>query len=253
MKKKLLVILFAGLLMVSATACGGGDTEDGTDTGIDTSVVIPVGTGDAAVVTDDNGNIITTPIDDETRAPDDDLISEENPTFTDVEKTLYVWVATATIRTETIIDTENAVAWPTEGTTLTATGESDNWYRITYEGETRYIAKTVAGDYAAITGMTAVDNEEIEISADVNVRTYPSTEGGDLTIRGGLKKGDKVTRVAKGETWSCILYEVTSETETDAEGNPAKEFKQYFIINECIKSETTTDAATEATTEEVKA
>ncbi len=249
MKKTLLVVLLAGLLMISATACGGGSSEEGTGTGNDTNVMIPVGTGDVVVDTDEEGNIVPPPVEDNTQAPEDDNISETNPTFTDVEKTLFVWVATATIRTETVIDTENAVAWPTEGTTLTATGESDNWYRITYEGETRYIAKTVAGDYAAITGMTTVDNEEIEISADVNVRTYPSTEGGDLTIRGGLKKGAKVTRVAKGETWSCILYEVTSETETDAEGNPAKEFKQYFIINECIASET----ATEASTEEVKA
>ena len=247
MKKTLLAALLAGLLIISATACGG--SKEGDETGNNTDVIIPMGTGEVIVGTDDEGNIVTTPVENNTQAPVEDNISESNPTFTEVKKTVYVWVATATIRTQTVIDSENAVAWPVEGTTLTVTGESDNWYRITYEGDTRYIAKTVAGDYAAIQGMTAVDNEEIEISADVNVRTYPSTEGGDLTIRGGLKKGDKVTRVAKGETWSCILFEVTSETETDAEGKPAKTFKQYFIINECIKSE----AAAETSTEEVKA
>ena len=236
--KKLLIVLFAGLLLVSAVACTDPGSGDDTGNGTDTSIVIPNGTGDnTGIVTDDNGNVVTNPVEDNTQAPEDN-ISEADPTFTDCDKTLYIWVATATIRSATVIGEENGVAWPTEGTTLKCTGESKNWYRIEYEGETAYIAKTVAGDYAAITGMTSVDNEEIEISADVNVRTYPSTEGGNLTIRGALKKGTKVTRVAKGENWSCILFSVESESETDAEGKPAVEVKQYFIVNECIKDAT---------------
>lgn len=244
MKKKLLVILMASLLLVSAAACNNesGDKENESDTNIQ----IPVGTGDndTGVVTDENGEPVTDT--DETSPSVGDNISESDPTFTDCQKTLYVWTAVATVRTATVIEDGNAIAWPTEGTTLTATGESANWYRIDYEGKTCYIAKTVAGDYALIQGMTAVDNEEIEISADVNVRTFPSAEGGDKTIRGTLSKGTKVTRVAKGETWSCILYTVKSETETTADGQPVETVKQYFIINDCIKSadaETTTEAA----------
>ena len=233
--KKLLVVLFAALLLVSAAACSQEGQGDETGTGTDTSVQIPVGTGDVVVGTDENGNIVTTPVEDATQAPVQDNISEADPTFTDCDKTLYVWVATATIRSATVIGEENGIAWPTEGTTLKCTGESKNWYRVEYEEKTAYIAKTVAGDYAAITGMTEVDNEEIEISADVNVRTFPSTDGGDLTIRGGLQKGTKVTRVAKGETWSCILFAVESESETDAEGKPVVTMKKYFIVNECIK------------------
>ncbi len=236
--KKLLVILFAGLLLVSAVACSSDGNGDDTGNGTDTSVQIPVGTGDVIVGTDEYGSTVTTPVEDGTKAPAEDNISENNPSFTDCDKTLYVWVATATIRSATVIGEENGIAWPTEGTTLKCTGESQNWYRIEHEGETAYIAKTVAGDYAEITGMTTVDNEEIEISADVNVRTFPSTDGGNLTIRGGLKKGTKVTRVAKGEKWSCILFTVVSETETDAEGKPVEEVKQYFIVNECIKDAT---------------
>lgn len=240
--KKLLVVLFAALLLVSAAACSQEGNGNDTGAGTDTSVQIPVGTGNVIVGTDENGNTVTTPVEDATKAPDN--VSEADPTFTDCDKTLYVWVATATIRSGTVLDEENGVAWPTEGTTLKCTGESKNWYRIEHEGETAYIAKTVAGDYAAITGMTEVDNEEIEISADVNVRTFPSTDGGDLTIRGGLKKGTKVTRVAKGDKWSCILFAVESETETDAEGKPVVTMKKYFIVNECIKDATEgTDAA----------
>ena len=241
--KKLLVVLFAALLLVSAAACSDQGQGDETGTGTDTTVQIPVGTGDVIVGTDENGNIVTTPVEDATQAPVQDNVSEPNATFTDCDKTLYVWVATATVRSDTVIGEENGIAWPTEGTTLKCTGESKNWYRIEYEEKTAYIAKTVAGDYAAISGMTAVDNEEIEISANVNVRTYPSTDGGDLTLRGTLTKGTKVTRVAKGEAWSCILFAVESETETDAEGKPVVTMKQYFIVNECIKDAT---AGTEA-------
>lgn len=244
--KKLLIVLFAGLLLVSAVACSGSGDGEETGSSTDTNIVIPNGTGDNTdIVTDAEGNVVTDPVEDSTQAPPQDNISETNPTFTDCDKTLYVWVATATIRSATVLGEENGIAWPTEGTTLKCTGESQNWYRIEYEDKTAYIAKTVAGDYAAITGMTTVDNEEIEISADVNVRTYPSTEGGDLTLRGTLTKGTKVTRVAKGENWSCILFTVVSETETDAEGNPAEEIKQYFIVNECIKDSASTEAVTE--------
>lgn len=252
--KKTLIVLFAALLLVSATACGGDGNE--SDTTVGTGVTSPIGTGDttntAEEITNEFGEVVTNPDATETQPAEQDDISEENPTFTDVNKTLYVWSAVATVRTSTVIeaDNKNAIGWPSEGTTLVADGESANWYRIKYDGETRYIAKTVVGDNAVIEAFTSVENEEIEISADVNVRSFPSTEGGSLTIRGALKKGTKVTRVGKGDGWSCILYEVTSEIETDAEGNPVKEIKQYYISNTCIVGEDGT--ATEAATEEVK-
>ena len=247
MKKKLLVVLLAALLLLTAVACG--NDKPGENTGDESGIQIPLNTGDVIVGTDENGNTVTTPV--ETNPPAD--ISETNPTFTDINKTLYVWYAVVTVRSSTVTTEENGVAWPKEGTTLTATGESANWYRIEYEGETCYIAKSVVGDYAKIQEMTAVDNEEIEISADVNVRTFPSTEGGELTRRGTLTKGTKVTRVAKGDTWSCILYTVVSETETTADGKPVEEVKQYFIFNECIKEAEAEGTAAETVTEEVKA
>lgn len=243
MKKNLLVVLLAALLLVSAVACGDQGTEKETDSGTDTNVETTVNSGEGT--NPEGTNEVTNPVEDNTSASVGDNVSEENPTFTEVNKTLYVWYAAATIRSSTVLSDDNAIAWPTEGTTLVANAESTNWYRITYEDKTAYIAKTVVGDYALIQGMTPVDNEEIEISADVNVRTFPSAEGGDKTIRGALKKGTKVTRVAKGENWSCILYTVVSETETTADGKPVEEIKQYFIINDCIKGTETTDTSAE--------
>jgi hypothetical protein len=142
------------------------------------------------------------------------------------------------------------VGWPQEGKILDVTGESENWYRIDYnvngETQTCYIAKTVAADASVLDAFTPCEEEEVEVSeAAVNVRSYPSTASNN-SIRGSLKKGAKVIRVAVSEKWSRIKFEVTSETETDAEGNAVVTVKEYYISNDCItvpgaESESATD------------
>lgn len=255
MTKKLLALLLAGLLVTAFTACKDGDdttttTNDGTsDIGVEDSYIV--------VGTDSEGNDITEAA---TQAPSTETDafdpSETNPTFTDVDKKIVVFAGVATVRTSTVLNENNGVGWPSEGKILNANGESDNWYRITYlvgdEEQTCYIAKTVAGDAAVLDSFTDVDEEEVEVIVDaVNIRSYPSASSSN-SIRTSLKKGAKVTRVAVSENWSRILFEVTSETETDAEGNAKVEIKQYYISNDCIKApEAATDAATtEAATAE---
>ena len=242
MNKKLLALLLAGLLVAAMTACQGNKPNDETtDSGNnpeDSYIVIG---------TDENGNDVTEipSKEPETEAFDP---SETNPTFVDVTKKVVVFSAVATVRTSTVVADNNAVGWPSEGRELDATGESENWYRITYsvDGEDKecYIAKTVAADATALDGFTDVE-EEVIITVDaVNVRSYPSAAS-TLSVRGSLKKGAKVTRVAVSENWSRILYEVVSETETDAEGNAKVEIKQYYVSNDCLKvvEATTTEAA----------
>jgi SH3-like domain-containing protein len=190
-----------------------------------------------------------------TEEPEND-ISELNPTFADVTKQVVVVARAATIRTSTVLADNNGCAWPQENRVLDVTGESENWYRVDYNGTPCYIAKTVVADYDVIQAFTPL-NDEVEISeSSVNVRSYPSTDT-SLSIRGQLAKGTKVTRVAVSDKWSRILFEVTSETETDESGNAKVEIKQYYVSNDCITSlsadtatETDTDAesATEAAT-----
>lgn len=252
MNKKLLVILTAALLLLSATACQNGsenETTGGTDTKNPDESYIVVGT-------DEQGNPVTsnTP---ETKEPNEELpdISEPNPTFADVSTKVVVVASVATVRSSTMLAENNAVGWPSEGKLLDVTGESTNWYRIQYtvngEDQICYIAKTVAADASVLDSFTAIENgEEVEIAVDaVNVRSYPSTAS-DLSIRGSMKLGDKVTRVAANDKWSRILYEVVSETETDAEGNPVKEIKQYYIANDCLSvptADTTAETVAETT------
>lgn len=247
MNKKLLALLLAGLLVASVTACTtkpdteDNTTESGSQNPEDSYIVIG---------TDDQGNNITEIPTAEPEDPGFDP-TETNPTFVDVTKKVVVFAGVATVRTSTVLADNNAVGWPSEGRILDVTGESDNWYRITYpvDGENKecYIAKTVAADAAALEGFTDIE-EEVEITVEaVNVRSYPSTAS-ELSIRGSLKKGTKVTRVAVSEKWSRIFYEVVSETETNAEGNAKVEIKQYYVSNDCLKlvEDVTTEATTEA-------
>ena len=244
MNKKLLTLLLAGLLVASMAACTpdkpNDDTTDSGNTPEDSYIVIG---------TDENGNDVTEiPSQEPVTDPFDP--SESDPTFVDVTKKVVVFTYTATVRSSTVIAENNGVGWPSEGKILDVTGESENWYRITYsvDGEDKecYIAKTVAADASALDGYTDVE-EEVEITVDaVNVRSYPSTAS-NLSVRGSLKKGAKVTRVAISEKWSRILFEVVSETETDAEGNAKVEIKQYYVSNDCLKVvETATESTTEA-------
>lgn len=249
MKKKLLVLTLAAVLLMSAAACGDGSGENETGTG---TPGIPVGTGEVDLGTDADGNPVTGAPETPTSAPVVDNVTEENPTFAEISKKVYIWYGSAFVRSGTKIADDNKIGSFSEGDIVTVTAESENWYRIKYEDKDAYIAKSVAGDYDVIEKMVAVDNEEVEVTAEsLRVRSYPSTDGGDNTVRGSLVKGDKVTRVAKGETWSCILYTVESETETTADGNPVKEVKKYFVHNDYIKGPETaaTEASTEAATE----
>ena len=252
MNKKLLVILAAALVALSATACteeGSGETDtDATGTkNPNESYIVVDGT-------DEDGNPVTS-VDPDTAAPETEGFdpTEDNPTFTDVSKQVVVFTAVATVRTSTQIVDNNAVGWPSEGKILEVTGESDNWYRIKYPvngTETEcYIAKTVAADASVLDTFTAIENgEEVMISVEaVNVRSYPSTAS-DNSIRASLKYGAKVIRVAVNDQWSRIIFEVVSETETDAEGNPVKEQKMYYISNDCLAVTTETPVETVAET-----
>ncbi len=252
MNKRLIITLAAGLLLLSVASCTNTKTPGGDTTSTD-----PSDTGNYIVIpgTDENGNDVTR-IEYVTGDPDDTApdISEQNPTFTDCTKKIVVFTGVATVRTSTILADNNAVGWPKEGRILDVTGESENWYRIKYtvnnEEQICYIAKTVAADAAVLDTFTAIEEEEVIISeGSVNVRSYPSTAS-DKSIRGYLKEGDKVTRVAVSENWSRILFEVESESETDADGKPVRQIMQYYISNDCILStETDTTQAADATSD----
>ncbi len=241
MKKKLLVLLAAGLVLVSLAACGDDETPAGDDT-----LAPPVSgessddtAADTTVTTDNNGNTVTDPV------VDTDPI-EVNPTFVDKSMTVVVISYTGVVRNAADMTEESKMAWPTEGTTLTVTGESNDWYRLSYGEGVAYISKAVVADAAVLSTFTAVENEEVTLIGDVNVRSYPSADS-EYSKRGALKSGTTVTRVAVSENWSRILFTVTTEVET---GDPIETVKEYYIHNNYIKAtETEADTANESASE----
>ena len=245
MNKKMLAILTAALLLLSATACNtpGESETTGADTKDTEGSYIVIGT-------DESGNPVTQEPATQPAETEGNDPSETNPVFTDVSKTVVIFTNAAQVRTSTQLLDNNTVGWPSEGKLLTVTGESTNWYRITYpvngEDQTCYVAKTVAADAAVLDTFTDIENgEEVEVTvAAVNVRSYPSAESAG-SIRATLSEGTKVTRVAVNDNWSRILFEIVSETETDEDGNAKVEIKQYYVSNDCLKvvSAETTAAA----------
>ena len=247
MNKKLLALLLVGLLVVGFAACnktpdGTEETSKNTDTTVDYIVV----------GTDEQGSEITEPVTTGSTEPEFDP-SETNPTFVNVEKKVIIFTNSACIRTATVLADNNIVSWPSEGKILDVTGESENWYRIDYpvNGETKvcYIAKTVAADTSVLDSFKSIEAEEVVvITTALYVRSYPSANS-DLSIRGSLTEGTKVTRVAVSDNWSRILYEVEV---TDAEGNKKTETKEYYVSSKYVQavgSETTVAEETTATPE----
>lgn len=242
MKKHLLIILAAGLLLLSATACNK-DSDDNKDTDdiLDTEET----TGSYFVVeTDTNGEYITS------AQPGSDFDpSEESPEFTAANMEIVIISYTGQVRTSTQIKGDNTVAWPSEGTTYTVTGVSENWYRVKYQDKDCYIAKSIAADASVLATFTAIEGGEMMevINADtLNVRSYPSADS-DHSIRGQIYRGNKVKRLASNDTWSLIEVELPDEVETDAEGNPVKVVKKCYVKSSFLQAvSATTEAATNA-------
>lgn len=250
MKKHLLIILAAGLLLLSATACNK-DKEDNNETD---------GTLDSAETTGSYIIVDTTPEgdnDDTIGDPEGDFDpSEENPTFTDTEMEIVIISYGAKVRTETVMKEDNVVAWPSGGTTYTATGVSENWYRVRYNDMDCYIAKNVAADAAVLNTFTAIEGGEMVkvVNAEtVNVRSYPSADS-EYSIRDQLTADAQVKRLATNDGWSLIEYQGKSESETNADGSAMIVTKQGYIKSSFLEAltaatEEATDAATEAVTD----
>ena len=247
MNKKLLALLLVGLLAVSFVACN--KTSNNPE---ETSKTTSETTGNYIVVgTDEQGSDVTEPVTSGSTEPEFDP-SETNPTFVNVEKKVVVFTNSARIRTATVLTESNVLDFVSEGKILTVTGESENWYRISYtvngETQTCYIAKTVAADASVLDGFTSIEAEKVVVNTTaLYVRSYPSADS-EQSIRGTLKEGAEVTRVATNDKWSRILFDVEV---TDADGNKTTETREYYVSSayvEVVEETTVEETTVEETT-----
>lgn len=237
MMKKIFALLLAGLMLttLTLTAC-----NDGKDKGKDTD-----DTEDSGIVeeyeTDKEGNIITTEPE-ETKGEENPGgeqggndsntdISESNPEIKDsTVKKIYVFAAQATIRNNTVIEEDSYESTAKKGDILDVTGESANWYQISYKNKTCYIAKTVAADNAVLEGFTAVTEKTVTVTTNAKLRSYPTTafneSKNDRTYVETVKAGATMTLVATSADgkWSRVKCNI--------KGIAAGE---YYISSDCIK------------------
>ena len=259
MSKRLLIILFSALLLSSFASCKKDVKDDEVNTDGQDTIETTGGTSsyiDVNPVNPNNpGNNPGNSSYDESNQTEIDP-SETAPEFKEVSKKVVVISSVATIRTDTVLDNSNAVAWPSEGAVIDVIAESDNWYKLQYKVNDKkidcYLAKTVAAEASVLDKFTEFEEvEEVIVTVDtVYVRSYPSTSTTN-SIRGVLKKGDKITRVATNGNWSKIEYELVSQIEFDDDGNPIVETKYYYVSNDClnVEDETIVETETEVTVE----
>ena len=244
MNKKILAILTAALVLLCVVSCNNSGNTDPKDTlapfddestSTETQDALSTET-QGTLSTETQGNIST---ETETEVPD-----ENAPTFSDVSLKVVVLSPSATVRTSPDKnDATNAVAWPTEGTELTVTGESEQWYRISHGGEDRYIRKSVVGPASALEGYTPI-SDTVVVNTDSNIRSFPLKD--EYTWRTTVKAGTQLERVAVGAEWSIVKITITVEDESGAETQTVKE---YYISNSCIDAETVAGTTAETAAE----
>ncbi len=239
MKKTLLVLLLAGLLLVSFTACGGEGNGNETDSASNETA---------------SGDPLGSESDDDTSDTGDDSESESDSTVTDIDQTeadftdksmeICVYKQLATVRKAPSVNTDTYVTTASRGDVFTVTGESTYWYRVsvidaeTEEPATYYLAKTVAGDKAVLDAFVDGDPTSVTTTGDVFLRLFPSAEDDSTKTasRVSLPKGTTVTRVSESNGWSKVLYKNT------VDGDEAEE---YYYINSTFLTENT-EAQSEA-------
>lgn len=243
MKKfaSIIALILVAVMALSMASCRTGG--DGKDTSTATPGSTTPGSGSITPETtpttpdtsDSSAADTTTPTpapDTSTEAPKDTTTPAKDtttPTPTKIEwkeanMTVYVSVENAWLRKNPDLDdaSRDEVLHLRDALTCTATSES--WMKVTYGGETRYIAAScVTTDDISGNDFEKVNDTVYVTVTSAWVRLAPSTA---TEARGSVRKGDALTRTAKGKDWSEIVYH-DKDTNTD---------KKYYISNSCIST-----------------
>lgn len=240
MKKRLFVLLVAGLLLVSMTACGN---DDGKETDSDSS-----SSTETSTESDPLGSENESHSDSETSGTNV-KIDQTVADFTEAAMTVSVYAKQATIRTSPAVATNTYAITATRGDVFTVTGVSTYWYRVelkdykTLDDGTYYIAKTVAGDKAVLDAFVDTDPVSMTVTGDVNLRSFPSSENDSTRLDSGayLAKDSVVSCIGESNGWCKVLY----QSENDGDEEP----QVYYVSSKYLKSEASDDSETTTTTE----
>ena len=247
-KKRVLALLMAGIILVAATtACSNNPEENESTTG--NGMTVGTGLVDPTDTLEDETGDPSNPSKNPGSSSTNTDINETNPSWTEKAGTVVVISKTAVnVRKDTSTDSE-VLGTVKDGDPLEATKYSDNWYCVTYEGETGYISRR-----RVVEADKALEDSFVEYSAEITVtaetsiwiRRYPvipeeSALKKDLEkhlLCGTLDHGEKVTCVAKGDGWYKVEFKTDKEGTVDKDGT---ETRTYYITasTSYVEEETT--------------
>ena len=240
MKKfaSIIALILVAVMALSMASCrNGGDGKDTSSatpgsTTPSSGPITPETTPDLSDTSASDTTPPTTAPDTSTEAPNDTTTPAKDTTtptpvkieWKEANMTVYVSVENAWLRKNPDLDdtSRDEVLHLRDALTCTATSES--WMKVTYGGETRYIsASCVTTDDISGNDFEKVNDTVYVTVLSAWVRLAPSTA---TEARGSVRKGDTLTRTAKGKDWSEIVYR-DKDTNTD---------KKYYISNSCIST-----------------
>lgn len=86
-----------------------------------------------------------------------------------------------------------------QGQTLQVTGEEEDWYRITYNGQSAFVSK----DFVTVNAPTSANRSHTVLVSSLRIRTGPSTSH---SIIGHLDKGQTVQITGEVQDWYKISH-----------------------------------------------
>ncbi len=218
------LILIAAMAISMASCRTGGDGKDTTTTG---GLVPPVNTtpGDTTpgdtTPADSSSDVVssstpdsTTPQTPATTPTTSDTTTTPKDTttaapveikWTAVNMTVYVCVENAWVRKSPDLDDTSRVETLHLRDALTCTATSESWMKVTYGGETRYIASNcVTKDDISGNDFEKVNDKVYVTATTLSLRLGPSV---DTEVKSYAQKGTELTRTAKNNGWSEVVVD----------------------------------------------
>ncbi len=205
-----LILVLTSVLVLASCRMGGNDGKDTSTPPADTTTPAPVIPDDSTTPEDTTtepwGPGTTIPEDTTTPPPEETTpIAPEDIVWTDANVTVYISLNNAWIRKSPDMLETSKHATLKFGDSLECIATSENWYKVTYGGETCYIAAScVTTDNLSGNDFEAVNDKVYVTVTSAWLRQGPSTNTEALSY---ALKGAELTRIAKSSTWSKVVVE----------------------------------------------
>lgn len=205
-----LILVLTSVLVLASCRMGGNDGKDTSTPPVDTTTPAPVIPDDSTTPEDTTtepwGPGTTVP-EDTTTPPAEETtpIAPEDIVWTDANVTVYISLNNAWIRKSPDMLETSKHATLKFGDALECIATSENWYKVTYGGETCYVAAScVTTDNLSENDFEAVNDKVYVTVTSAWLRQGPSTNTEALSY---ALKDAELTRVAKSSTWSKVVVD----------------------------------------------